>query len=43
MEKEMKKGFKKVVKTERVVFDDEEQRRYTFWMACLLENVFLPS
>lgn len=27
MEKEMKKGFKKVVGTERVVFNDEEQRR----------------
>lgn len=28
MEKEMKKGFKKVVATERTVFNDEEQRRY---------------
>ncbi|CAO2833408.1 unnamed protein product [Amaranthus hypochondriacus] len=27
VEKEMKKGFKKVVKSERTVFDDEEQRR----------------
>lgn len=24
----MKKGFKKVVETERTVFNDEEQRRY---------------
>uniref|UniRef100_A0A803MHC4 Uncharacterized protein n=1 Tax=Chenopodium quinoa TaxID=63459 RepID=A0A803MHC4_CHEQI len=28
MEKEMKKGFKKVVQTERTVFNDEEQRRH---------------
>jgi len=28
MEKEMKKGFKKVQATERTVFNDEEQRRY---------------
>ncbi|KAK3037946.1 hypothetical protein RJ639_031837 [Escallonia herrerae] len=27
MEKEMKKGFKKVAHTERIVFNDEEQRR----------------
>lgn len=30
MEKEMKKGFKKVHATERTVFNDEEQRRYIF-------------
>jgi len=30
MEKEMQKGFKKVHATERTVFNDEEQRRYTF-------------
>lgn len=30
MEKEMKKGFKKVQATERTVFNDEEQRRYIF-------------
>ena len=30
VEKEMKKGFKKVVKSERTVFNDEEQRRYVF-------------
>lgn len=28
IEKVMKKGFKKVVETERTVFNDEEQRRY---------------
>lgn len=28
MEKEMKKGLKKVQETERTIFDDEEQRRY---------------
>lgn len=28
MEKEMKKGVKKVQATERTVFNDEEQRRY---------------
>lgn len=28
LEKEMKKGFKKVGETERTVFNDEEQRRY---------------
>ncbi|KAK2968460.1 hypothetical protein RJ640_004466, partial [Escallonia rubra] len=28
LEKEMKKGFKKVAHTERIVFNDEEQRRY---------------
>lgn len=28
MEKEMKKGLKKVVSKERTVFNDEEQRRY---------------
>lgn len=28
MEKEMKKGLKKVRETERTVFNDEEQRRY---------------
>lgn len=27
-EKEMKKGFKKVLQSERTVFNDEEQRRY---------------
>ncbi|KAK2966910.1 hypothetical protein RJ640_000538, partial [Escallonia rubra] len=27
LEKEMKKGFKKVAHTERIVFNDEEQRR----------------
>ena len=30
MEKEMKKGFKKVQATERTIFNDEEQRRYNF-------------
>jgi len=34
MEKEMKKGFKKVHATERTVFNDEEQRRYTFCKCC---------
>lgn len=28
MEKELKKGFKKVIASERTVFNDEEQRRY---------------
>lgn len=28
MEKEQKKGIKKVLETERTVFNDEEQRRY---------------
>jgi hypothetical protein len=28
MEKELKKGFKKVMASERTVFNDEEQRRY---------------
>lgn len=28
MEKEMKKGVKKIQAKERTVFDDEEQRRY---------------
>lgn len=28
MEKEMKRGPRKVRETERTVFDDEEQRRY---------------
>lgn len=28
MEKEMKKGVKKVLEKERTVFNDEEQRRY---------------
>ena len=28
MEKELKKGIKKVVASERTVFNDEEQRRY---------------
>lgn len=30
MEKEMRRGFKKVKATERTVFNDEEQRRYNF-------------
>lgn len=34
MEKEMKKGFKKVVDTERTIFNDEEQRRYVMPEKC---------
>lgn len=30
MEKEMKKGYKKIQPKERTVFNDEEQRRYDF-------------
>ena len=30
MEKEMKKGFKKVQATERTIFNDEEQHMYNF-------------
>ncbi|XP_057539223.1 vicilin-like seed storage protein At2g18540 [Amaranthus tricolor] len=33
VEKEMKKGFKKVVKSERTVFNDEEQRRQELMQA----------
>lgn len=33
MEKEMKKGLKKVPQTERTIFDDEEQRRYAILFA----------
>lgn len=43
MEKEMKKGFKKVHATERTVFNDEEQRRCTFVNAAftyLILNLF---
>lgn len=36
MEKEMKRGFKKVAATERTVFNDEEQRRYALLMFGLL-------
>lgn len=28
MEKDMKRGFKKAMATERTIFNDEEQRRY---------------
>ena len=36
MEKEMKRGFKKVQETERTVFNDEEQRRYVLVQVILL-------
>ncbi|KAL0750085.1 hypothetical protein Bca101_032088 [Brassica carinata] len=51
LEKEMKKGLKKAGKSERTVFNDEEQRRYTkdshftsadiemLWMGCLKRHV----
>lgn len=39
MEKEMKKGFKKVAATERTVFNDEEQRRYALPMIVLLNLI----
>ncbi|RRT81484.1 hypothetical protein BHE74_00025231 [Ensete ventricosum] len=35
MEKEMKKGSKKVHEMERTVFNDEEQRRYVFGVVFL--------
>lgn len=35
MEKEMKKGYKKVKDTERTVFNDEEQRRYVLMIVAL--------
>lgn len=38
MEKEMKKGHKKVVETERTVFNDEEQRRYVSKDCCLASH-----
>lgn len=37
MEKEMKRGFKKVHETERTVFNDEEQRRYAFSSSYIFE------
>lgn len=35
MEKEIKKGSKKVPETERTIFNDEEQRRYVL-VLCLV-------
>jgi hypothetical protein len=36
MEKDLKKGFKKIVQKERTVFNDEEQRRYVSVHSALL-------
>lgn len=35
LEKEIKKGYKKVGQTERTVFNDEEQRRYVLLLSLL--------
>lgn len=42
MEKELKKGFKKVPAKERTVFNDEEQRRYNL-VHCAFSDIFLRS